>query len=116
MLNSQFKFKKEEFKKNVQDNVKTLCRRTIDEATPEQVFQAVSYAVKDVIIDNWLKSQEAFDEQDPLYEAGYPRVTHPSAAQSQKSSSEESNLSASLDLHVLSTPPAFILSQDQTLV
>ena len=52
----------------------------------------------------------------PLYEAGYPRVTHPSAAQSQKSSSEESNLSASLDLHVLSTPPAFILSQDQTLV
>ena len=65
MLNSQFKFKKEEFKKNVQDNVKTLYRRTIDEATPEQVFQAVSYAVKDVIIDNWLKSQEAFDEQDP---------------------------------------------------
>ena len=65
MLNSQFKVKKEEFKKNVQDNVKTLYRRTIDEATPEQVFQAVSYAVKDVIIDNWLKSQEAFDEQDP---------------------------------------------------
>ena len=50
------------------------------------------------------------------YEAGYPRVTQPSATQSQKSSSEESNLSASFDLHVLSTPPAFILSQDQTLV
>ena len=51
-----------------------------------------------------------------LYEAGYPRVTHPSAAQSQSSSSEESKQSASLDLHVLGTPPAFILSQDQTLV
>lgn len=63
MLNSQFK--KEEFKKSVKDNVKTLYRRTIEEATPEQVFQAVSYAVKDVIIDNWLKSQEAFEKQDP---------------------------------------------------
>ena len=52
----------------------------------------------------------------PLYEAGYPRVTHPSATQSQTSSSEESKISASFDLHVLSTPPAFILSQDQTLV
>ena len=44
------------------------------------------------------------------------RVTHPSVAQSNRKSSEESFLSASLDLHVLSTPPAFILSQDQTLV
>ena len=63
MLNSQFK--KEEFKKSVKDNVKTLYRRTIEEATPQQIFQAVSYAVKDVIIDNWLKSQEAFEKQDP---------------------------------------------------
>ena len=54
-------------------------------------------------------------KRQPLYEAGYPRVTHPSAAQSQMKSSEESFISASLDLHVLSTPPAFILSQDQTL-
>ena len=52
----------------------------------------------------------------PLYEAGCPRVTHPSAAQSLSSSSEDSENSASLDLHVLGTPPAFILSQDQTLV
>ena len=52
----------------------------------------------------------------PLYEAGYPRVTHPSATQSNISSSEESKISASFDLHVLGTPPAFILSQDQTLM
>ena len=63
-----------------------------------------------------MRFYQPFPAAIPLYEAGYPRVTHPSAAQSQKSSSEESNLSASLDLHVLSTPPAFILSQDQTLV
>ena len=52
----------------------------------------------------------------PLYEAGYPRVTHPSATQSHSLSSEESIQCASFDLHVLGTPPAFILSQDQTLV
>ena len=35
------------------------------EATQEQIFQAVSYTVKDVIIDNWLETQKAYDEQDP---------------------------------------------------
>ena len=63
-----------------------------------------------------MRHYQSFPTAIPLYEAGYPRVTHPSAAQSNKSSSEESNLSASLDLHVLGTPPAFILSQDQTLI
>ncbi|MFR4578535.1 MAG: hypothetical protein ACLT76_01690 [Clostridium fessum] len=45
------RFDKEAFKESVIDNVKNLYRKTIDEATPQQVFQAVSYAVKDVIID-----------------------------------------------------------------
>ncbi|MFR3874913.1 MAG: glycogen/starch/alpha-glucan phosphorylase, partial [Lachnospiraceae bacterium] len=42
-----------------------LYRKTIEEATQEQIFQAVSYSVKDVIIDNWLATQKAYDEQDP---------------------------------------------------
>lgn len=58
-------FKKEVFKKSVKDNVKFLYRKTIEEATQEQIFQAVSYTVKDVIIDNWLATQKAYDEQDP---------------------------------------------------
>ena len=58
-------FKKEAFKKSVKDNVKFLYRKTIEEATQEQIFQAVSYSVKDVIIDNWLATQKAYDEQDP---------------------------------------------------
>ena len=57
-------FKKEAFKKSVKDNVKFLYRKTIEEATQEQIFQAVSYSVKDVIIDNWLATQKAYDEQD----------------------------------------------------
>ena len=58
-------FKKEAFKKSVKDNVKFLYRKTIEEATQEQIFQAVSYSVKDVIIDNWLDTQNAYEVQDP---------------------------------------------------
>ena len=55
-------FDKEEFKKSIIENVKNQYRRTIEEATPQQVFQAVSYAVKDVIIDDWIATQKVFDE------------------------------------------------------
>ncbi len=58
-------FNKETFKKSVKDNVKTLYRRTLEEATPQQVFQAVSYAVKDVIIDDWLATQKTYEQEDP---------------------------------------------------
>ena len=58
-------FKKETFKKKVAENVKFLYRKKLEEATQEQLFQAVSYTVKDVIIDNWLDTQNAYDEQDP---------------------------------------------------
>lgn len=58
-------FKKEEFKKSVKENVKMLYRKTIEEATQEQVFQAVSLAVKDVIIDNWLLTQKQYEKDDP---------------------------------------------------
>ena len=58
-------FKKEEFKKSVRDNVKMLYRKTLEEATQEQVFQAVSLAVKDVIIDNWLLTQKQYEKEDP---------------------------------------------------
>ena len=57
-------FDKATFKKNVVDNVKTLYRRTIDEATNAQVFQAVSYAVKDTIIDKWIDTHKAIVDQD----------------------------------------------------
>ena len=63
MIDKQFE--KEEFKKSVKENVKFLYRKTLEEATQEQIFQAVSYTVKDVIIDNWLKSQKAYEKQNP---------------------------------------------------
>ena len=63
MLNPEFK--KETFKKNVKENVKNMFRTTLEEANPQQVYQAVCYAVKDVIIDNWMKTQQVIDEKDP---------------------------------------------------
>jgi starch phosphorylase len=63
MLNPMFK--KEKFKQSVREEVKNLFRRTLEEATPHQVYQAVCYVVKDVIIDNWMKTQKVIDEKDP---------------------------------------------------
>lgn len=57
-------FDKAVFKKSVVDNVKNLYRKTIDEATDEQVFQAVCYAVKDVIIDEWIATQKEYTKKD----------------------------------------------------
>ena len=51
-------FDKATFKHSVIYNVKNMFRKTIDEATPQQVFQAVAYAVKDVIIDEWIATHK----------------------------------------------------------
>ena len=57
-------FDKEGFKKEVIANVKTLYRRPIEEATPQQVFQAVSYAVKDDIIDRWIATHKEYEKKN----------------------------------------------------
>lgn len=59
------KFDKETFINDVKANVKTLYRKTIEEATKQQVFQAVSYTIKDTIIDNWLATQKQYEIDDP---------------------------------------------------
>ena len=59
------KFEKKQFQEEVKDNVRALYRRTIDEATPQQIFQAVSFAIKEGIIGDWLATQEEFKEKDP---------------------------------------------------
>ena len=57
-------FDKETLKESIIYNMKNLYRKTIDEATPQQVYQAVAYAVKDVIIDQWIATHKAYDEND----------------------------------------------------
>lgn len=57
-------FDKEIFKKSVLFNMKNVFRKTVDEATPEQMYQAVAYAVKDVIIDEWIATHKTYEDQD----------------------------------------------------
>ena len=59
-----YRIDKEAFKKDVVYNVKNLYRKTIDDATPQQVYQAVSLAVKDMIIDRWIATHKEYDKED----------------------------------------------------
>ena len=59
------RFEKDVFKRDVRNNVTTLFRKEVEEATPQQLFQAVSYAVKEAIIDDWLATQKQYEKDDP---------------------------------------------------
>ena len=59
------KFDKDLFKRSVLYNVKTLYRKTLEEATDQQIFQAVSYAIKDAVVDHWLTTQKEYEKEDP---------------------------------------------------
>ena len=60
----KMEFDKEDFKKQVVSNVKNMYRKTIDEASKQQVFQAVAYTVKDYIIDRWIATHKEFEKKD----------------------------------------------------
>lgn len=55
---------KDELKKAIALNVKSLYRKTIDEATPAMIYQAVALAVKDMIIDRWIATHKEYEKQD----------------------------------------------------
>ena len=60
----QMQFNKEEFKKSIISNIKNRYRKTLEDATKQQVFQAVAYAIKDYIIDRWIATHKEFEEKD----------------------------------------------------
>ena len=58
------KFDKKSFKKQVAANIKTLYRKPLEEANPQEIFQAVSYACKDDIIDRWIATHKVYKDQN----------------------------------------------------
>ena len=56
-------FDKEHFKEEVRDHVKKLYRKTMDEASDQEIFQAVSYAVKDVELTERMVAVEQSTKQ-----------------------------------------------------
>lgn len=55
---------KEEFKKKVRDEAKMLYRKTLEEVSDRHKFVAVAYAVKDIVIDQWIATQKAYEKTD----------------------------------------------------
>ena len=58
-------FNKKVFIKAVKDQIKTMYCKTLEEATQQEIFQAVSYIVKDVVMDQWMATQKVMEKDDP---------------------------------------------------
>ena len=63
-------FSKKEFIASVTENVKTMYRKTLKEATQQEIYQAVSLAVKDVVMDEWMATQQVIEKDIVLYVHG----------------------------------------------
>ncbi len=55
---------KKGFKEEVAHYMKILYRKKVSEATEQQLFQAVAFALKDDIVDRWMDTHKTFQEQD----------------------------------------------------
>ncbi len=55
---------KKKFKKEVTDYVKVLFRKSVREAKQRELFQAVAYAVKDIVVDQWMATHKEYEKQD----------------------------------------------------
>ena len=55
---------KEEMKQEIISNVKSIYRKKIEDATPEEIYQAAVFAVKDIITDKWIKTHDEDKKKD----------------------------------------------------
>ena len=58
------KEKKRELKTNIENYMKLLFRKSVKEANSQQLFQAVAYAVKDIVVDDWMATHKEYERQD----------------------------------------------------
>lgn len=58
------KEKKKELKKNIENYMKLLFRKSVEEASSQQLFQAVAYAIKDIVVDDWMETHKQYEKQD----------------------------------------------------
>ncbi len=66
MKKAQINFDKDLFKRSVEYNVRTMYRREMADASEQQVFQASALALKDQIIDAWMRTQKEIEEKNHL--------------------------------------------------
>ena len=58
-------FDKEKLKEDIRENVRSMFRRDLEDASKQQVFQAVASAVNEMIIDDWIATQKTFEKKNP---------------------------------------------------
>ncbi|MCQ2506401.1 MAG: hypothetical protein MJ113_04395, partial [Lachnospiraceae bacterium] len=58
------RFTKEELKQLIEENMLRLYRKTTEEATKQQLFQAVSFSVKELVLEDWMKTHKEYEAQD----------------------------------------------------
>ena len=55
---------KETFKNQLFENVKMLSRKTIENASKEQIYEALVFTVRDYVTDMWIKTHEQYYKED----------------------------------------------------
>lgn len=65
MNTTNCKFNKEDFKQEIVDHVRNFFRKDLKDATPQELYQAVSFAVRDIITQNWIATHSTYDKKDP---------------------------------------------------
>ena len=58
-------FNKEDFKQKITNHVQNFSRKKLKDASPQEIYQAVAFAVRDIITENWIATHSAYDKQDP---------------------------------------------------
>lgn len=58
-------FNKNKFKNEILDHIRNFSRKTLEDASPQEIYQAVAFAVRDVITDDWIQTQRAYTEKAP---------------------------------------------------
>ena len=56
--------KKVQLKRDIENYMKLLFRKSVDQATNQQLFQAVAYAIKDIVVDDWFDTHKEYEEKD----------------------------------------------------
>ena len=60
-----YAFNKEKFKEEILDHIRNFSRKTLEDATPQELYQAVAFATRDIITDHWIETQRQFNLQTP---------------------------------------------------
>ncbi len=55
---------KDEFKKCLIENTKTLSRKTLDTASNEQIYEALAFTIRDLVVDRWIQTHKIYSDND----------------------------------------------------